>query len=307
MELRQLGYFVAVVQEGSFTRAAQRMHVAQPGISQQIRRLELDLGEQLLDRSTQTVRLTAAGTAFLPHARAALAATEAGRATLAELRGLVYGDLRLGTIQGIPDVDLAGLLAVFHDAHPGVAVTLREDHPDPLIEDLHRGECDAAIVGLSEPSAPEGLSVEVLTVEPLVLVTAPEHRLGHRKRVAVVDLRDDTFVTLPHPSALRRHLEDACRAAGFAARVSLETSDVHLLSALVARGLGVTIVPRSIAALGAARHSVSIIEITPPITQRCTALAWRTAGPHSPAARAFLATARQTLTGRHDSSPARRR
>lgn len=139
------------------------------------------------------------------------------------------------------------------------------------------------------------MSLQLLNIEPLVLVTAPEHPLGHRKHVPVGELRDDTFVTLTRQSALRRHLEDACNAAGFPARISLETSDVHLLSALVARGLGITIVPRSIASVGASRHPLSIIDIKPPITQRCTALAWRTAGPHSPAARAFLATAREAL------------
>lgn len=115
------------------------MHVAQPGISQQIRRLERDLGEQLFDRSNQSVRLTAAGRAFLPHARAARAATEAGRAALADLQGLVHGQLNVGTIQGLPEVDVAGLLADFHEQHLGVEVTLREEHPDPLIDQLARG------------------------------------------------------------------------------------------------------------------------------------------------------------------------
>lgn len=295
MELRQLDYFLAVAQEESFTRGAQRMHVAQPGISQQIRRLERDLGEQLFDRSNHTVRLTAAGRAFLPHAQAALAATEAGRAALAALRGLTRGQLRLGTIQGIPQVDLAGLLALFHERHPGVEVTLREEHPAPLIEHLDRGDYDAAIIGLSHPIAPDGLAIELISIEPLVLVTAPEHEFGGRRRVAVSHLRDEWFVTLTRASALRRHLEDACTAAGFPARVAVETSDVYLLGALVARGLGVTIVPRSVAAASADRYPLRIIDISPAITPRCTALAWRATTPHSPATRAFLSVAREAL------------
>lgn len=296
MELRQLGYFLAVAQEESFTRAAQAMHVAQPGISQQIRRLERDLGEPLFDRSNQTVRLTPAGMAFLPHARAALAATDAGRAAIAELHGLVHGQLRLGTIQGVPQVDLTGLLASFHAAHPGVDITLREEHPEPLIEQLYRGDHDAAILGLSHPEAPDGLSIDVISIEPLVLVTSPEHRFGDRRQVAVSELRRESFVMLPRASALRRHVEDACGSAGFPPRIALETSDVHLLSGLVARGLGVTIVPRSVAAAGGDRHALRVIEIKPAITKRCTALAWRTAGPQPAAARAFLAFAREMLT-----------
>jgi DNA-binding transcriptional LysR family regulator len=296
MELRQLAYLVAVAREASFTRAAQRLHVAQPGISQQIRRLEAELGEQLFDRSTTPVRLTPAGQAFLPHAREALHASEAGRAALMRLRGVVSGRLRIGTIPGIPHVDLAGLLATFHQKHPRVEVTLGEDHPIPLIEHLRSNELDAAIVGLSHPGPPDGLSVQVISVEPLVLVTAPTHRLADRASVAVSQLRDDAFVTLPQGSSLRRHLEDASDAAGFPARIALETSDVHLLSDLVASGLGITIVPRSVADVGAARQPLRVIDIQPPITQRYTALAWKTSPSQLPAPKAFLTTARAWLS-----------
>jgi DNA-binding transcriptional LysR family regulator len=295
VELRQLAYFVAVAREQSFTRAAQNLHVAQPGVSQQIRRLEGELGRQLFDRSTKPTRLTPAGHAFLPHAHDALNATDAARAALARLHGVVAGRLSLGTIPGIPHIDLAGLLATFHETHPQVEVTLREEHPVPLIEHLRRNEYDAAIVGLSHPNPPDGLSVQVISVEPLVLVTAPEHWLASRAPVAVSRLRDESFVTLTRGSSLRRHLEDACDAAGFPARIALETSDVHLLSDLVARGLGITIVPRSIADVGATRHALRIIDIKPPITQRHTALAWNTGRPHPPAAHAFLTSARAWL------------
>ena len=310
MELRQLAYFVAVAREESFTRAAQSLYVAQPGISQQIRRLEAELGQQLFDRSTKPTRLTPAGHAFLPHARDALSATEAGRAALARLHGVVAGRLSLGTIPGIPHIDLPGLLATFHDTHPRVEVTLREEHPIPLLEHLRRDEYDAAIVGLSHPDLPDGLRLEMLSVEPLVLVTAPEHRLANRAAVAVSQLRDESFVTLTRGSSLRRHLEDACDAAGFPARIALETSDVHLLSDLVARGLGITIVPRAIADAGAARQALRIIDIHPPITRRYTALAWNTARAHPPAAATFLTCARYWLAaqkGTHDSLNERRR
>jgi DNA-binding transcriptional LysR family regulator len=310
VELRQLAYFVAVAREESFTRAAQRLHVAQPGISQQIRRLEAELGQQLFDRSSKPTRLTAAGQAFLPHARHALSATDAGRAALARLQGVVAGRLSLGTIPGIPHIDLAGLLATFHDHHPHVEVTLREEHPVPLVEHLRRDEYDAVIVGLSQPDPPDGLSIQVLSVEPLVLVTSPGHRLADRAAVAVSQLRDETFVTLARGSSLRRHLEDACDAAGFPARIALETSDVHLLSDLVARGLGITIVPRAIADVGATRQALRVIDIQPSITQRHTALAWNTDRPHPPAAAAFLTCARAwlaTQAGTHASDNARPR
>ncbi|HKA84313.1 MAG TPA: LysR substrate-binding domain-containing protein [Acidimicrobiales bacterium] len=295
MELRQLAYFVAVAQEESFTRAAERLHVAQPGISQQVRRLEAELGEELVDRATKPVRLTPAGQAFLSHARDALDATDAGRAALAGLRGVVAGRLSLGIIPGIPHIDVAGLLATFHGRHPHVDVTLREEHPVALVAHLRRGDYDAVLVGLSDPSPPEGLGLEPISVEPLVLVTAPGHRLAHRASAAVAQLRDEAFVTLTRGSSLRTHLEDACRAAGFEARIALETSDVRLLSDLVARGLGVTIVPRALADLGAAGRTLVIIDIRPALTRRHVALAWTTARPQRPATEAFLACARAWL------------
>lgn len=292
MELRQIAYFVAVAHDGGFTRAAARLHVAQPGISQQIRRLEDELGARLFDRSSKPTRLTTAGEAFLPHARDTLSSSEAGRAALARLQGVVTGRLRLGSIPGIPHIDLAGLLATFHDKNPHVEVTLREEQPVPLVEHLRRDEYDAAIIGLSQPHPPEGLSIDVISVEPLVLVTSPQHALAACASIDVSQLRDESFVTLNRGSSLRRHLEQACDAAGFPARIALETGDVQLLSDLVARGLGVTIVPRSIADVGAARQPLRLIDIDPPITLRYTALAWRTSRLQPPAADAFLACAR---------------
>jgi DNA-binding transcriptional LysR family regulator len=295
MELRQLAYFLAVARDESFTSAARRLHVAQPGISQQIRRLEAELGQRLFDRSNTPIRLTPAGHAFLPHARDALNAAETARAALAQLQGVISGRVSLGTIPGIPHLDLAGLLATFHASHPRVEVTLREEHPVPLIEHLRRDDYDAAIVGLSHPDPPDGLSIQLISVEPLVLVTAPHHRLADRTPVAVSQLRDETFVTLTRGSSLRTHLEDACDAAGFPARIALETSDVHLLSDLVARGLGITIVPRSIAELGATRHALRLIDIQPSITPRHTMLAWKSARPHPAPAEAFLTCAQAWL------------
>jgi DNA-binding transcriptional LysR family regulator len=292
MELRQLSYFRAVAHERSFTRAAERLHVAQPGISHQIRQLEAELGSRLFDRSAKPVRLTPAGRALLPHAEGALDAAAAGRDAVDHLRSVVSGHVSLGTIPGIPHVDLAGLLAAFHSRHPHVEMTLREEHPVPLLEHLRHDDYDATIVGLSQPEPPDGLYGEVISAEPLVLVAAADHRLGHLRFAAVTQLRDEPLVTLTRGSALRTHLENACDAAGFPARITLETSDINLLGDLVARGLGVTIVPRSIAAAAAARHPLHIIAIRPAITQRYTVLVWNEDRHHSTAVEAFLAHAR---------------
>jgi DNA-binding transcriptional LysR family regulator len=299
MELRQLSYFVTVAHERSFTRAAARLYVAQPGVSQQIRRLEEELGARLFDRSGKQPRLTAAGEALLPHARDALAASDAGRAALAALVGVVTGRVQIGTIPGIPNVDVPSLLSTFHIAYPRVEITLAEGQPVSLIEGLRHDDYDAVIVGLSSPDPPDGLSVEVISAEPLVLVTNPKHPLAPRVTVSIPELRSETFVTLTRGSALRRGVEQACDAAGFAAHIALETTDVRLLCELVGEGLGVTVVPRSIADHGAAAGvPLSIVGLDPPIVTRYTALAWRTDREQAPAAHAFLATARTWVNER---------
>lgn len=292
MELRQLTYFVAVAHEESFTRAAERLHVAQPGVSQQIRRLEADLGATLFDRSSRRPRLTAAGAALLPHARDALAATEAARHALAALQDVIAGTLLLGAIPGIPDLDLPGLLAAFRAAHPAVDIALREDQPAPLIEGLRRDEHDVIVVGLSSSDPPDGLLVDVIRVEPLVLVTSIDHQLATRHSVSVVELHGESLVSLTRASTLRGLVEQACAAAGFSARIALETTDVTLLCDLVARGLGVTIIPRSTAD-HSERHGakLAVVGFDPPLGQRYTALARRRDRTVSPAAGEFLALA----------------
>src|SRR4051812_39385226 len=133
MELHQLRYLVAVAEEGGFTRAAAREHVAQPGISAQVARLERELGQVLFDRTARGVRLTTAGEAVLPHARAALAAVAAVRETADELAGLVRGRVSVGMVRG-GVVDLPGLLGAFHRTHPGVEIRLVEAATDALLE-----------------------------------------------------------------------------------------------------------------------------------------------------------------------------
>src|SRR3954447_3239236 len=135
MELRQLQYLVAVVDEGSFTKAATKARVAQPGVSAQIRRLERELGQTLLDRSGGTVRVTAAGAAVLPYARAAMAAVAAMRDTVAALTGVTRGHVTVGIVGSIasPRLDLPALLAAFHHKHPGLEVTVTEAPSDALI------------------------------------------------------------------------------------------------------------------------------------------------------------------------------
>jgi DNA-binding transcriptional LysR family regulator len=292
MDLGQLSYFVAVAEEGQFTRAAMRVSVAQPAVSAQIGRLERELGERLFHRDPRAVRLTAAGRALLPHARAALAAAERGREEIASLRGLLRGRLTVG-VAGPVDDRLAKTLGDFRRAHPAVEIVLTHHHNEPLLQAVASGEVDAAIVGLGAQPVPPQVRTRVVAAEPLVLAVSRRDRLAGRKTVTLAQLREREFITLVRGSGLRTVLETASRKAGFSPQITAETGDLRSLVELVAEGLGVAALPRS-AVDGA---DVAILKISRPTLLRRTALAWNEA-TGSPAGRAFLVLAGRRFDSR---------
>jgi DNA-binding transcriptional LysR family regulator len=285
MDLRQLSYFVAVAEDGQFTRAAERVSVAQPAVSAQIRRLERELGEPLFHRDRRAVTLTAAGEALLPHARASLAAAQRGRDTIASLRGVMRGRLRIG-VAGPVDRRFAATVGEFHRAHPAIEIVLTNEQNEPLLEAVAAGEKDAAVVGVGAQEVPPGVVVRVVAEEPLVLVVGDGHPLSRRKTMTVGGLREIPMITLVRGSGLRTVLENACRDVGFAPRIVAETGDLASLVGLAAEGVGVAIVPRS----AVPEAGVVVVQISRPRLRRRTALAWNRASV-SPAGRAFLALA----------------
>ncbi|EQD40056.1 LysR family transcriptional regulator, partial [mine drainage metagenome] len=153
MELRQLEYFIAVAEEENFTRAAERVHISQSGISAQVRQLERDLGATLIDRSGRTASLTTAGTAALEHARLVLAAVQLVRRAVDEVNGLIRGRIVVGMVTGCTVTPLFDALTAFHLAHPGVEITLTEDNSDRLTERVRTGTMDLALIGASDTTS----------------------------------------------------------------------------------------------------------------------------------------------------------
>ncbi|WP_019631641.1 LysR family transcriptional regulator [Actinomadura atramentaria] len=289
MELRRLRYFVTVVEEGGFTRAAERLHVAQPGISAQIRLLERELGQPLLDRTGRTVRPTAAGEAVLPYARAALAAVAGAKEAVDELTGLVRGRVSIGMVTSVPGDALPDLLAGFHRAHPNVEITLAEGDSAGLLRDLLGGVLDLVLVGLAgEP--PPGVGVRVIADEDLVAVVAPDDPLAGAGSVPLAALRDRDVAALPRGTSLRDIVERGFAAAGIAPRVAFEAADPYVLARIASRGLGVALVPRSLAE--AHPDAWASVALDGGALRGRLVLAWRETGPLSPAARALTAHAR---------------
>jgi DNA-binding transcriptional LysR family regulator len=291
--LRQLEYFVAVAEEASFTKGAARVHVAQPGVSAQIRRLEQELGETLLDRSGRAVTLTRVGEAFLPHARAALTSVDGARLAVDELAGLTRGRIAVGMITSCGVLELADALAEFHRQHPGVEISLREDNSDRLLEQLRDGLLDLAFVGLAG-KPPSGIETQDVVDERLYAGVAHGDPLARGATIPLEKLCDQPLVSLPVGTGLRSALDDACTSRGFTPAVAFEASSLLMAAALAVRGLGVAILPESVAtdrALGL--HALAIVR--PKIRSRL-ALAWRADGPTSPAARALGAHAQRAMS-----------
>lgn len=247
MELRQLEYFLAVAEEANFTRAAERVHISQSGVSAQVRALETELGASLFDRSGRVARLTDAGTAALPYARAALDAAADLRQAIDEVKGLVRGHLTIGMVTGCEVLPLFAALAAFHREHPAIELELVEDNSDQLVAAVRTGAIDVALVGAAgEP--PEHLSAQVIVSEGLVALTPPGSALSSLSRVPLTELTAYRLVTLPEGTGIRAVLDQACLAAGLIPDVALVASAPGAVAELAARGLGIGVLSESMAA-----------------------------------------------------------
>jgi DNA-binding transcriptional LysR family regulator len=292
MELHQLEYFVAVADEASFTRAAAKVHVAQPGVSAQIRRLERELGHPLLDRSGRSVTLTKVGAAVLPHARVALDAVARARLAVDDLAGLVRGQVSVGMVSGCALPVVAELLAGFHESYPAVDISLTDANSDELVDALVGGLLDLALVGSAGRPTP-GVETAVVVDEELVAVVAYGDPLSARTTISLDQLCDRPLISLPRGTGVRAALDRACAGAGFEPRIAFEAGALPVLAQLAGQGLGVGIVPSSTAKDNAGTlHALAIIR--PRLRSRLE-LAWALTEASSPAARALVDTARALL------------
>jgi DNA-binding transcriptional LysR family regulator len=258
MELRQLEYFAAVARYGHFGRAAEAIYVTQPALSQQVRRLEAELGVALLRRTSRGVELTPAGADLLAHAETILAEVSGARSAMDEHAGVVRGAVRVAATAD--SVRLPETLAAFHREHPGVRIALRQASSVEALELVRRGAVDLAVLALSGDAG--GLDVTLLAEEPLRLIVEPGDPLAGCS-VRLGELSGRAFVLAEPGSGLRATVMEACQAAGFSPVPLLEVGEPSAVRYLVGAGLGVALVPASWLEVPGPEVGVAVIEPAP--------------------------------------------
>jgi DNA-binding transcriptional LysR family regulator len=240
MELHQLRYFLAVVDEGSFTAGATAVRISQSGISTQIQKLERELGLTLIDRSARQVALTPAGLRLVPYARMAIAAVDDVTGAANDIRGLVAGSLRVATVTGLVWQPLFDALATIHAEHPAIDIRLHEGISDDLITEVRDGTADVAIAGWSG-NEPDGVEVSVVFDDPLVAVVGRDHLWATRQQVRVAELARADLITFPRGTGARTALDALMARAGTSVIPRWEVTTPAFIEMLTARGLGVGI------------------------------------------------------------------
>ncbi len=295
MQLQQLRYVVCVAEEGRFTRAAARLHVAQPSISSAVAALEQELGAPLFHRERNEVTLTGAGEVFLPWARQVLADCDAGAAAVRDLLGLHRGRLVIGATPSLTTNLLPAVLAGYHTDHPGVELTVHEAGSQELVDRLGKGEMDLAVVIL--PVDRPWVESKPLLEEELVLAVNRGHALAHRRSIRIAELEHVPLVMFKDGYDLRETTLLACRQAGFVPVMAMQGLEMDGALAIAAAGVAAAVVPGSVVAPSGPLRA---IRFRGGALRRTIGLASRRDRPFSPAASAFVDALGNHLDQRSD-------
>jgi LysR family transcriptional regulator, hydrogen peroxide-inducible genes activator len=241
MEFHQLKYICAIADTGSFSRAAERCHVAQPSLSQQVLKLEEDLGAKLFDRLGRSVRLTEAGRAFLPYARSILQQMEAARTDVEDKRTDIRGSVTVGVIPTIAPYLMPQCVAAFSKKYPDARLRIVEETTPLLVENLRNLSVDVAILAL--PLKQKDLEIFPLQREPLFAVLPKEHARANAKSLSLKELRSEQFVFLRDGHCFRDLSISACARANVNPKIAFESGQFSSLLGMVAAGIGVSLVP----------------------------------------------------------------
>jgi LysR family transcriptional regulator, hydrogen peroxide-inducible genes activator len=241
MEMHQLRYVVALARARNFSRAAELCHVSQPSLSQQVQKLEDELGERLFERTRRDARLTVAGEAFLRRAAAILEEVEAARREISEVQDLKTGTLRLGVLPTIAPYLLPGLMARFGPKYPGLEIIVQEETTAQLTRQVLACDLDLALV--SDPLEERGLQTRELFDEELLLALPPNHRLVDRVDISLEDLENERFILMKEGHCLGDQVLSFCHRRDFRPQISFRSAQLETLQALVGAGLGLSLIP----------------------------------------------------------------
>lgn len=300
MELRQLLYTLKIAEEKNFSRAADKLHIAQPSLSQQLSKLEQELGVKLFQRNTSTVELTYAGASFIAHAQKIMDAVAQLRQEMDDISQLRAGRVVVGSMPITGSHLLPYVLPAFKASYPNIQVTLLEDTSLNLEKLTAEGGTDLSLLSL--PLQEPTLAYEPIGEEIIDLAVPPNHRLAAsgeaRSGVELAQLRDEPFIVLKKGQGFRKLTFDLCRGAGFEPNVVFESNNIETVQSLVAAGMGITLVPRFIARAKRSELIPAYLPLAAPAPSRTLVIAYRKGRYLSKAAEAFIETFKKTMEER---------
>ncbi|HEY4257561.1 MAG TPA: LysR family transcriptional regulator [Candidatus Udaeobacter sp.] len=265
MELHQLRYFVAVADEGNFSRAAAKVRVAQPSLSQQIRKLEAEIGQPLFDRLPRSVVITEAGRCLLDYARQILASIGDARRCVDELKGKIAGDVAVGAIPTIAPYVLPELVVTFQNHYPDVTLHIVEDATERIVRRIETGELDVALASTCQQSPT--LRREHLGSEALLALVPEGHPLAKQAAVSFDDLKSQRFLLLHEMHCLSQQVHHLLESRRLHPEIALAGSQLSTIANMIAAGIGVSIVPQMMVKHHATPGCVSL-PFAPPVPER---------------------------------------
>lgn len=300
MELRHLRTIVAVAQHRSLTKAGEELYLSQSAVSQQIRKLEEELGIEVFRRTSRSVELTAEGRVILGYAERVLAEVDDMHSELEEISGLLSGQLRIGGVWPTGPYDIFELLADFRGAHPGVDIHMVEATQDDVLDALRTDELDCAFAALDPDALGDEFAATLLWKDELVVALPPGHRLCAQSSITFQELAAEDLISYRENSALRRRLERAMTERGLEPRKPFICTEMAAVRGLASKGLGVAMIPLSVA-----DEPGPPIELRPIGPERLTwpiSLVWRVTRRQAAAGKAFISLALKYAKGT-DSRP----
>jgi LysR family hydrogen peroxide-inducible transcriptional activator len=296
MNLRALQYFVKLADLKHFSKAADACFVSQPTLSTQIRKLEEELGVQLVERSPKNIMLTRVGEEVAERARLVLSDIEQIRAVARRDGNPADGVLRLGLFPTLAPYYLPHVVPSVRKLYPNLRLQLAEEKTEDILRMLRQGELDAALLAL--PVNDDGMTVEILFEEPFVLALPGDHPLAGRTGIMLKDLEDVELLLLEEGHCLREHALEVCALAGAHERVDFHATSMETLRQMVAADVGVTLMPvLAVKPPIAATSNVVISHFADPAPSRTIALVWRSSSAHSPFTRELAGCLRDLPQG----------